>query len=176
VQELVLHSNELRQVSVSAGNLPWLGRLTKLDLSNNWTTAVPPALAAATSLRWLRMRNRAGRMCDAGMCQLPGMIVKAICLPAQGATCYVCRKQFNASSLAVLHGITSLALLDMGLTHGAIFQPETASSQQLLAAFADLEQHNPNLEVLSITTLAIARLAWWRRPEHVVPTGVANMP
>ena len=42
----------------AAGDRAWLRHLTELDLSDNMFNAVPPALAAATSLRRLHLQQQ----------------------------------------------------------------------------------------------------------------------
>ena len=58
-QRLILDGNDLRGFAAVPGlDLTWLRHLTELDLSDNWLAAVPPALAAATSLQQLHIQHQ----------------------------------------------------------------------------------------------------------------------
>jgi hypothetical protein len=58
-QRLMLDGNDLHDFAAAPGEDPaWLRHLTELDLSDNWLAGVPPALAAATSLRQLHIQHQ----------------------------------------------------------------------------------------------------------------------
>ena len=62
----------------------------------------------------------------------------------------MCDSKFNAASLSVLRSITTLCQLDLD-QHPCLMDAEAQArlepSQELKAAVADLQQHNPNLKV-----------------------------
>jgi hypothetical protein len=58
VQVLLLDGNDFRDLGEAVKAPGWLGRLTRLDLSNNRFAAVPAALAAASALRRLLMQGQ----------------------------------------------------------------------------------------------------------------------
>ena len=90
-------------------------------------------------------------------------------------TCLCCRRdfsecKFDEASLAVLHSVTSLTMLEFEqhLTEddeGGRDQP--APPAELLAAVADLKQHNPVLKVPArIRACPIGVVDWSARPSH----------
>lgn len=61
-----------------------------------------------------------------------------------------CRAAFDAESLAALHGITTLALLDLRLTQWGGRTFWTPAHHKLWPPVADLKKHLPTLEVSAI--------------------------
>lgn len=66
----------------------------------------------------------------------------------QGCAHPCCRGGFDAGSLSVLHGITTLTLLDLELNRNYLLKNRGASDQDLLDAVASLKEGRPTLEVL----------------------------
>jgi hypothetical protein len=66
----------------------------------------------------------------------------------QGFAHLCCRGSFDAGSLSVLRGITTLTLLDLELNRSYLLMNRGASDQDLLDAVASLKEGRPTLEVL----------------------------